>query len=251
MTVLLAATFVMSCSQGKNSNEEHDATEAEGHDHGTMEADDHHDEGEQSGRDHGSEMEENHEGHDDSSTAEGDSKTWKPEGNGAELIANDFHFIVGTMDDITPKVIQSESGENLLAISSDGTPSAFVFHQAYGNIGMAAMVNTSAFEGSLKLIHHAQNEQNYEFVSINGTNMTLGRVVNGEEKIFNEGKFTSTDWINLRVSAAGSHFKGYIGSKSITHGHGDKMKDGFVGIMMEGKGSIQIKSIEIAVLEDE
>ena len=81
--------------------------------------------------------------------------------------------------------------------------------------------------------------------------MKLGRVVNGDVKIFDEKSFASSEWINLRVSAAGSHFKGYIGSKTITHGHGDKMPDGYVGIMVEGTGVLQIKSIELVPMEDE
>jgi len=260
--LFIVGSILASCSSGSK-----EGSDNSGHD--AMETSDHHDEeGDEShahasesegGHEHGDEAEQGHEhgdegehsGHDDASMPEGGTKMWKPEGNGTELISSDFHFIVGAIENITPEVIQTESGENVMTVSSDGTPSAFVFHQSYGNIGLAAMLNTAAFKGNFKLIHHAQDEQNYEFVAINGADMKLGRVVNGEEKVFNEGSFTPSDWINLRVSAAGAHYKGYIGSKNITHGHGDKMEDGYVGIMMEGEGTVQIKSIEIAVLEDE
>ena len=58
-------------------------------------------------------------------------------------------------------------------------------------------------------------------------------------------------WMLLKVSAAGTHYKGYIGDKTITHGHGDEMPNGFVGLMLEGTGQIQVKSIEIFELEAE
>ena len=55
----------------------------------------------------------------------------------------------------------------------------------------------------------------------------------------------------LKVSAAGSHYKGYIGDKNITHGHGDMMEEGFVGLMLEGTGKIQVKSLEVVMLDEE
>ena len=247
MIVILSATLVVSCSQEKKTSEEHDMTEADGHDHSMMEADDHHEEGEESGHDHGAEMGENHE-----STANGgEMKKWTPGDDGVKSIQSDFHFLAGAMGNINPEVM-SEAGLNVMKLTADGTPTAFVFHTSYGNLGMAAMLNLKGFNGTVKLIHHAQNTSNYEFVAINSDKMKLGRVVDGKEEIFDEKTYESADdWTNLRVSAAGTHFKGYIGNKTITHGHGEMMKDGYVGILLEGKGMLQIKSVELTPMEDE
>jgi len=239
--LLIIGSVVAACSTKNKKTDE-------GMDHESMETSGHHDDEAEKGHEHGGGDE--HSSHNESSISESGSKTWMPEGNGAELLAKDFHFIVGSTENVTP-IVKEESGEKVLSISSDGTPSAFVFHQSYGNVGMAALLNATGFNGSIKLIHHAQNDANYEFVSIDGTTMKLGRVVNGNVKVFDEKSFTTSGWINLRVSAAGSHFKGYVGSKTITHGHGDKMQDGYVGIMVNGTGQLLIKSIEVAKLEDE
>jgi len=59
-----------------------------------------------------------------------------------------------------------------------------------------------------------------------------------------------TGWMPLKVTAAGTHYKGYISNKTITHGHDDTMDDGFIGLMLDGKGTIQVKSVEVAVLEN-
>ena len=184
--------------------------------------------------------------------SDGENMTWNP-GNGSDYkMTNDFHFIIGSEENIKPRVIQSDSGDKILQLTANGSPSAFVFHQAYGNVGMATSVDVKGFEGTLKLIHHAENADNYEFVSINAGNMKLGRIVNGKENVLDKGNFEAGDeWINLRLSAAGTHFKGYIGNETITHGHGDKMKDGYVGIMLDGTGIVSIKSLGIVKLEDE
>ena len=167
-------------------------------------------------------------------------------------MTEDFHFIIGNLENISPQVIQNDLGDNLLQLTADGSPTAFVFHQTYGNIGMAALVNVKGFDGTLKLIHHTKNVDNHEYVSITDGNMKLGRIVDGNESVFDEGSFDLVnEWINLRVSAAGTHFKGYMGNETVTHGHGDKLQDGYVGVMLNGTGEVLVRSIELVTLEDE
>lgn len=247
---LVVATALVSCSQGKKET-------TEGHAHDSLEAEGHHDK--QEARDHGSEMSEesDHEakmdgGHhdNDDSTEEEKNKIWTPESDGTQSIQTNFHFLTGTIENISPEIDRVD-GQNVLKLTLDGTPAAFVFHTPYGNVGMASMVNTTRFTGTLKLIHHAENADNYEFISIKEGKMKLGRVIKGKEKVFDESSFTSEAWTNLRLSAAGTHYKGSIGSKTVTHGHGDKMKDGYVGMMVEGVGVLQLKSMELVSMEDE
>ena len=109
------------------------------------------------------------------------------------------------------------------------------------------------FKGDLKFIYHFNNEQNYEFAWVNGNNMKLGRIINGEEKIFDESEFESdsNEWTTLKFSAAGTHFKGYIGETNITHGHGDEMEPGFVGLWIDGTGTLMIRGLEVVNLQEE
>lgn len=177
---------------------------------------------------------------------------WTPKGEGVDLIGRDFHFIVGNVDQLSPQVI-SENGREVLQLTSSGEQSAFVFHKKMGNVGLAVTMKRSSYQGLIKVIHHAKDANTYEFVSINGNSMSQGRVVNGVEKIFDTKDFETAneDWITIRVSAAGTHFKGYLGDKNITHGHGDEMESGYVGIMTEGSGKLAIKSIEVTPMEAE
>jgi len=253
---ILAALVLASCSQGKKSESgghQHEGTEAEGHhdDAGTDGEAHEHGDAEEGGHEHGDAGEEGGHEHGGEEANSGESNVWTPSGDGVEAVQSDFHFIAGTIDNINPEIVEAD-GQSVLKLTADGTPAAFVFHKSYGNIGMAVRVNITEFKGTAKLVHHAENADNYEFVSINDGKMRLGRVVEGEEKIFDEADYSADDqWINLRASAAGTHYKGYIGNKMVTHGHGDEMKDGYVGIMLEGTGEVQVKSIETAILENE
>ncbi|OEK03045.1 hypothetical protein BFP97_16620 [Roseivirga sp. 4D4] len=178
---------------------------------------------------------------------------WKPSGEGEELIGRDFHFIAGNVDQVRPEVL-FEGGEDILQLTTkDVRQAAFVFHNKMGNVGIAVTLKRSNFEGNLKIIHHAQDGNTYEFVSIDEKDMSLGRYVEGKEDLFDRKKFEAdqSDWITIRVSAAGTHFKGYLGDENITHGHGDELEAGYVGIMLEGTGSVSIKSIEVTPLEAE
>jgi len=245
---LVAAVAFTSCTQNKNSDNESkevDSTE--------MMEKNHHEEGEapEHGEVSGEERAHEHGSHDEMIMEMGGNKTWIPSGSGAELIQSDFHFISGSAENIKPEV-KLVNGSAVLELNADGTPVAFVFHNQYDNIGMIAALKKLDFLGTISVIHHAKDLSNYEFVSIDGSNMKLGRVVNGKEEVFDESEFAAnSDWMSLKVTAAGTHYKGYMDDKNITHGHGDKMEKGFVGIMLEGKGKVQIKSIEIAVLENE
>lgn len=243
--ILMAAIVsITACSQGKKSEK----AESDEHENSGM-MEEGHDEGEAHEHNEG---EDHQGGHDEMAMETGDNKTWTPNGNGVDLLKSDFHFITGSAENIKPEVKEAD-GSQVLALTADGTPTAFVFHNQYGNVGMIATLKKLDFNGTIKVIHHAKDLSNYEFVSINGANMKLGRVVNGTEKVFDESQFEAGagEWMPLKVTAAGTHYKGYIGDKNITHGHGDEMDNGFVGIMLEGTGKIQIKSIETAVLEDE
>lgn len=247
--ILLAAIIsITACSQGKKSEQ----AESDEHEHSEMteESDNHHDEGEKPSHDEEGE-DHHHGGHDETAVQPGGDKSWTPGGNGAELIQSDFHFLAGSLENISP-VVKEVDGSPVLELEADGTPAAFVFHNQYGNVGMIITLKKLDFSGTIRLLHHAKDLANYEFVSVSGNNMKLGRVVNGTEKVFDESDFNaSSGWMALKVTAAGTHYKGYIGDKTITHGHGDIMEKGFVGIMLDGSGKVQIKSIELAPFEDE
>ncbi len=49
------------------------------------------------------------------------------------------------------------------------------------------------------------------------------------------------DWFTLTVTAVGSHFKGYLNDKMITHGHADEMAAGYVGMSVSGNSMLSVK----------
>ncbi|MEQ9287806.1 MAG: hypothetical protein RIG77_12900 [Cyclobacteriaceae bacterium] len=226
--------FFISCSQtrkeGSDAEQDHESGSSEGHSHDMADHD-----------------------HDASEISASASISWMPAGTGEESIKSDFHFLSGSLENIKPVVIQDDRGTKILELTADGTPTSFVFHSKYSNVGLSASIKKVDFTGKIELIHHAKSPSNYEFVSIENSTMQLGRVIDGEQIVLDKAEFEQPvqDWTILKASAAGSHYKGYIGDNNVTHGHADEMEDGYVGIMLIGSGKIQISSIELLSLEDE
>jgi len=233
-------------SSSSKTSIEHEAAEEHSHDEGDdhasaesmgMSMDEDHDDGQE------------HEHNDESmSSMHSDELAWMPSAEDNDIFSKSLHFVIGSADNLGAAV----SG-NSVTLNPSGNATAFVFHNKLGNIGGEVSYMLHGFKGDIKLVHHFKDAQNYEFVSVNGNRMKLGRVVNGKEDLFDEKSFEagSSDWVQLRVSAAGSHFKGYIGDEVITHGHGDELEPGYVGMMINGTGSLMVRDMKVTVLEDE
>lgn len=232
LLVLVVSLTLMACNQSGKETKETDNTEVQARGQEESSAD--------------------HDHHAAVALSTEETTIWTPSGEGANLIGRDFHFIAGSIDQISPKVM-SEDGQNVLQLTTSEEQTAFVFRNKMGNVGIAVTLQRGDYKGTIKIIHHAQNAQTYEYVSINNDTMTQGRVIDGVEEVFDTKNFDkeNEDWMTIRVSAAGTHFKGYLGDKNITHGHGDEMEAGYVGVMLEGIGSVVIKSMEVTPLEAE
>ena len=178
-------------------------------------------------------------------TKKGDgSWNWQINETSVSDLVSNFHWIEGSVQDLGPEVRQSR-----LELEAAEEPNFFVTHESSQNIQMDAYLNIEKLDGEIRLAHHVQDTQNYDFVSLN-SNGTIyqGRIRDGETTLFEEGSFEPQGTLYLRVVADGTHFRGYIDREMKVHGHGDAPAAGAVGIRLEGNGSVQIYSIELTPL---
>jgi len=234
---LIALTLVFAVSCGGSSNSESEEQEhSEGMEHNEAnehaeEATEHsHDEG---GHEHGDGIAE---------SKMGEAFTWMAMEESKDMLAYK-----------TDNVMMMKHGEDhVMMFSPKGDKSSCMFNGKHGNVGVTATIKLDGNDGEVKLIHHSTDKDNYEFVALKGNMMNLGRVENGEEKILDSKEVElPTDWFTLTVTAAGTHFKGYINDKMITHGHADEMAAGYVGMSASGKSMLSVKKVEATPLEAE
>lgn len=164
----------------------------------------------------------------------------------SDLIAN-FHWVEGTVQDLNPTITQTEPSR--LRLQASEQPNLFVTHDSYQNIQVDYYLNLDDLDGEVELVHHLQDANNYDFVSLNsdGT-IRQGRIHNGDTTIFEEGSFEAEAQLFLRVVGDGTHFRGYVNREMKVHGHGDAPESGSVGLKLQGSGSVLLSRIEMTQL---
>jgi hypothetical protein len=162
------------------------------------------------------------------------------------------HESMSMMEYKTDNITLATSGdEDVLMFEPAGQRASCMFKNKHGDIGVTATIKIEDPDGSVKLLHHSTGRDNYEFVLLEHGVMKLGRVENGEEKIFDEKEVkVPQEWFTLTVTAAGTQYKGYLNGKIITSGRADVMEPGLLGIVASGNGTVLVKKIETLPIEN-
>lgn len=181
-----------------------------------------------------------HEEHQHGEMKMGDMFTWMP---GKETM--------NMMDKMGKITLDTSSENNILVMKSNDNRAECMLKNKWGNIGLTASIKLDEFNGVIELIHHKKDDANFEFVSISDGMMKLGKTVDGKEEILDSKKIElPQDWFNLTATSAGEHYKGYINEKLLTHGHGEEMEPGVVGIRIIGKGKVLLRKMTVTPLEE-
>lgn len=182
--------------------------------------------------------------------ADNGSWNWSPV-NGADVVfKNDFNQVSGGKDDLTiVSGVDPEKGAVLVLDRPNSqdlkSNNIFVTGQDLVSIQADADVNLNEYEGSFSLFHHYTDNDNYDYMTVENGIMKLGRIVAGKNTVFDEKPYENTGWLSLRVVGDGTHFRGYVNDKLITHGHGDELAAGLFGIGFSGKGKILIDKFDV------
>lgn len=175
--------------------------------------------------------------------------TWQINENSVSDLIGNFHWTEGSINELNPEIAKAGTDQYLKLSIGEGSNS-FVTHNEYQNVQVDYYIDISKLDGELMLVHHYQNGENFDFVSLSSSGViTQGRKVSGEVEIFKEGSFEPQGLQFFRVVATGTHFRGYVNKEMVVHGHGDAPKPGAVGLRIQGKGSILISKIELSQLK--
>jgi uncharacterized membrane protein len=177
-----------------------------------------------------------------------DNWRWSIGQNGVSELLENFYWVSGSVNALIPSTLETNNNY-LLQLNASGEKNTFVSHQNYQNIQLDMYLNLEDLEGEIQIIHHFQDQSNYDFVSINSDgNVTQGRYNQAEKTVFEESSMNQSGMLFLRVVSDGTHFRGYINQEMVVHGHGDAPNAGAVGLLIEGNGTILIDKIELTQL---
>ncbi len=178
--------------------------------------------------------------------------SWDVTQGATQVLQDKFLFVEGDTDQLNAQRIQVDGGTEVLQFYGNDLDVFFVTQESYQNVQADYYLDLSNFKGTVTLVNHAQDENNYDYVSISSDGSVVqGRENEGETEIFEKGDTEVTGSLFVRVVANGTHFRGYVDEEMIVHGHGDAPEAGQVGLKLEGSGILQLEKVEMVQLENE
>lgn len=179
---------------------------------------------------------------------------WYPEQGAGIVLKRQFSWLLGTAEELNPEIINDETNGSVLALNLPDSPVFLTAGKSLKSVQADIKLNLDGFEGIFMLVHHAENVQNYDFISLvadslgENDQMKLGRMENGKATIMDKGSVQLNSWNTLKVVGDGRHFRGYLNDKMITHGHANERPSGLVGLFIQGTGKVLIDNIAVQSL---
>ncbi len=175
--------------------------------------------------------------------SENGSWKWTPGVQAAEALGSSFTWLTGEATQLNPEMRPVEDQGEVLALQAQGGPAMFVTGEPLGSIQADAALNLSNFDGTVMLVHHVQDAENYDFLALSDGVARLGRVRQGRKTVFDESAFDPGGWLSVRVISDETHFRGYVGDELVVHGHGEAPAPGPVGLRLDGTGTVLIRRL--------
>lgn len=121
-----------------------------------------------------------------------------------------------------------------------------------GDVEVKATLILEGFRGALGVAHHLGSGGDGGFLTVTTEGRaSLSDVRDGRVNSLSDEAFDlPTGPFTLTVSAAGRHLRGLVNGATVTHAHLGRPPDGLAGLLLDGRGSLRIVSIEVTVLED-
>jgi len=116
----------------------------------------------------------------------------------------------------------------------------------FGDVQVTAVLDLSRFDGTVGVIHHYGDAGSFGSFDVGASSSRLLHVRGGERKVLGEGA-GATGEVTITVSSIGSHLKGYIGTATVAHGHVSAPPAGRTGLLLDGRGTIQLSELRVAV----
>lgn len=174
--------------------------------------------------------------------------SWKPTKTAAWKTAMTFY---SDDDALVTSIRNGGERGDVLGLSMHGDPVMFTFDQVMMTMQLDAVLNLDDFEGTVMLVHHVIDENNYHFTSISNTEMKLGFSERSDLYLFDSEPFKPSGWHAIRVVADQTHFRSYSDQKLVVHGHGDDPGSGFVGMRFNGTGTVLLDFVQTVSLRGE
>jgi uncharacterized membrane protein len=118
---------------------------------------------------------------------------------------------------------------------------------SFGDVQVDAELELAGFEGAVGLAHHVQSPDRAGLLRVT---LPAGEVAlvtlrqDAAPKVLDRARRTLPDEpVQLGVYAVGRHLRGMVGGETVLHGHEPALPDGRVGLLLDGRGEVTVRSI--------
>jgi uncharacterized membrane protein len=171
----------------------------------------------------------------------------KPSGK-TSMSFTGFEWLLGDAK-LTSLERKSEQVGSEISLALNGQEVLLVLPDIFTDLEFTARLNRDEFHGTVRLVHHVMNAQNYDFLEVDNRRVTQGRVSEGKLKDFDNSESPASGWISLKVVSSTGHFRGYVDQNMVTHGHGPELSPGKLGIYAQGTGTLRFADLQGVELE--
>jgi hypothetical protein len=118
---------------------------------------------------------------------------------------------------------------------------------SFGDVQVDAELELAGFEGTVGLAHHVQGPDRAGLLRVT---LPAGEVAlvtlrqDAAPKLLDRARRALPEGaVQLGVYAVGRHLRGMVGGETVLHGHEPALPDGRVGLLLDGRGEVTVRSI--------
>lgn len=165
--------------------------------------------------------------------------TWNPSRAGA------WRSSMSSTGTFTSSLVDAGERGDVLALSVDDASAMIWFDHPMTTVQMDAAIDMTHFDGTVMLVHHVIDGDNYHFTAVSRTDMRQGHSENGDLYLLDTKPFNANGWHTYRVVADLTHFRAYADQELVTHGHKDDAGSGYVGLRLNGTGQVLLDWMQV------
>ena len=166
------------------------------------------------------------------------------------VLAEQFTWLQNNPAGLTAEMVDDPEKGSVLGLGAAGPPALAVTGGAIDTAQADVYVNVDQLDGELQILLHAQDAENFDYFSIDGTTAALGRMEGGTATVFEEKTVDTSGWLFLRVFGGDGHFRGYVNGDLVAHGHAGDLPPGPFGLKVRGSGTILVERIQVQAVSD-
>lgn len=133
------------------------------------------------------------------------SWSWKSSSSDTHVLASNFSIKKGLSQQIRTSIAQ-QNNLHQLDITSENSNHIYITVDKMESVQIIATFNIDNFAGELLLIHHFQDSLNYDYLSVQKNQISLGRATNGVAKNLSSESISMSNWNTISVVGDGKHF---------------------------------------------